>query len=53
MAGPRFGPVTIGSDIVLLERALKALGRPAQEVTTDDVDRLSGTSWWRAADDPY
>jgi integrase/recombinase XerD len=37
-----FSPVTIGNDIGLLERALKALGRPAWEVTADDVDRVVG-----------
>src|SRR5487761_399431 len=37
-----FSRVTIGNDIGLLERALKALGRPAWEVTTDDVDRVVG-----------
>jgi integrase/recombinase XerD len=37
-----FSPVTIGNDIGLLERALKALGRPAWEVTPDDIDRVVG-----------
>ena len=37
-----FSPVTIGNDEGLLERALKALGRPAWEVTADDIDRLVG-----------
>lgn len=37
-----FSPVTIGNDIGLLERALKALGRPAWEVTADDINRAVG-----------
>jgi site-specific recombinase XerD len=37
-----FSPVTIGNDTGLLERALKALGRPAWEVTAGDVDRVVG-----------
>ena len=37
-----FSPVTIGNDEGLLERALKALGRPAWEVTADDIDRVVG-----------
>jgi len=37
-----FSPVTIDNDIGQLERALKALGRPAWEVATDDVDRVVG-----------
>jgi integrase/recombinase XerD len=37
-----FSPVTIGNDIGLLERTLKALGRPAWEVTADDIDKLVG-----------
>src|SRR5258708_28641174 len=35
-----FSPVTIDNDIGRLERALKALGRPAWEVTPDDFDRV-------------
>src|SRR5258708_29360459 len=37
-----FSPVTIDNDIGRLERALKALGRPAWEVTPEDVDRVVG-----------
>lgn len=37
-----FSPVTIDNDIGLLERALAALGRPAWEVTSEDVDRVVG-----------
>ncbi len=37
-----FSPVTIDNDIGLLERALKALGRPAWEVTPEDIDRVVG-----------
>jgi integrase/recombinase XerD len=37
-----FSPVTIANDIGLLERALKALGRPAWEVTPEDIDRVVG-----------
>jgi integrase/recombinase XerD len=37
-----FSPVTIGNDIGLLERALTALGRPAWEVTPEDIDRVVG-----------
>nr|WP_240929306.1 tyrosine-type recombinase/integrase [Streptomyces coryli] len=37
-----FSPVTIDNDIGLLERTLKALGRPAWEVTPEDVDRVVG-----------
>ena len=37
-----FSLVTIGNDIGLLERTLKALGRPAWEVTPGDIDRLVG-----------
>ena len=37
-----FSPVTIENDIGLLERALAALGRPAWEVTAEDVDRVVG-----------
>ena len=36
-----FSQVTIGNDIGLLERALKALGRP-WEVTPEDIDRVVG-----------
>jgi integrase/recombinase XerD len=35
-------PVTIDNDTGLLERALKALGRPAWEVTPEDIDRVVG-----------
>ncbi|MDT2010126.1 site-specific integrase [Rhodococcus opacus] len=37
-----FSPVTIDNDIGLLERALAALGRPAWEVTAEDIDRVVG-----------
>jgi integrase/recombinase XerD len=37
-----FSPVTIDNDTGLLERALRALGRPAWEVTADDIDRVVG-----------
>jgi len=37
-----FSPVTIDNDIGQLERALKALGRPAWEVTPEDIDRVVG-----------
>ncbi|MER6678740.1 site-specific integrase [Streptomyces sp. NPDC000983] len=37
-----FSPVTIDNDIGLLERALAALGRPAWEVTPEDIDRVVG-----------
>lgn len=37
-----FSPVTIDNDIGLLERTLAALGRPAWEVTAEDVDRVVG-----------
>ena len=37
-----FSPVTIDNDIGRLERALKALGRPAWEVTPEDIDRVVG-----------
>ena len=37
-----FSPVTIDNDIGLLERTLKALGRPAWEVTAEDIDRVVG-----------
>jgi site-specific recombinase XerD len=37
-----FSPVTIGNDIGQLERTLKALGRPAWEVTPEDIDRVVG-----------
>jgi integrase/recombinase XerD len=35
-----FSPVTIDNDTGKLERALKALGRPAWEVTAEDIDRV-------------
>jgi site-specific recombinase XerD len=37
-----FSPVTIENDTALLERMLTALGRPAWEVTAEDVDRVVG-----------
>lgn len=37
-----FSPVTIENDTGLLERMLAALGRPAWEVTAEDVDRVVG-----------
>ena len=37
-----FSPVTIDNDIGLLERTLTALGRPAWEVTSEDIDRVVG-----------
>ncbi|WP_020500040.1 tyrosine-type recombinase/integrase [Sciscionella marina] len=37
-----FSPVTIENDIGLLERTLAALGRPAWDVTPEDVDRVVG-----------
>ena len=37
-----FSPVTIDNDIGVLERMLAALGRPAWEVTAEDVDRVVG-----------
>jgi hypothetical protein len=37
-----FSPVTIDNDIGLLERTLSALGRPAWEVTPEDIDRVVG-----------
>ncbi|HLI75367.1 MAG TPA: hypothetical protein VKV02_00355 [Acidobacteriaceae bacterium] len=37
-----FSPVTIENDIGLLDRTLKALGRPAWEVTPEDIDRVVG-----------
>lgn len=37
-----FSAVTIENDIGLLERTLAALGRPAWEVTAEDVDRVVG-----------
>lgn len=38
-----FSPVTIDNDIGLLERTLTALGRPAWEVTAEDIDRVVGS----------
>ena len=35
-----FSPVTVENDIGLLERTLTALGRPAWEVTSEDIDRV-------------
>ena len=37
-----FSPVTIENDTGLLERVLAALGRPAWEVTPEDIDRVVG-----------
>jgi len=37
-----FSAVTIGNDAGVLERVLTALGRPAWEVTAEDVDRVVG-----------
>ncbi|GAA4264327.1 tyrosine recombinase XerA [Dactylosporangium darangshiense] len=37
-----FSQVTIDNDIGLLERTLTALGRPAWDVTAEDVDRVVG-----------
>ncbi len=37
-----FSPVTIDNDIGLLERTLTALGCPAWEVTSEDIDRVVG-----------
>lgn len=37
-----FSAVTIDNDIGLLERTLTALGRPAWEVTAEDIDRVVG-----------
>ncbi|MDO0923994.1 hypothetical protein QQY24_00435 [Streptomyces sp. TG1A-8] len=37
-----FSPVTIDNDIGLLERTLSAFGRPAWEVTPEDIDRVVG-----------
>ena len=37
-----FAASTIGNDIGVLERMLEALGRPAWEVTAEDVDRVVG-----------
>lgn len=37
-----FNVVTIDNDTGLLERTLKALGRPAWEVTPEDIDRVVG-----------
>ncbi|MGY5014204.1 tyrosine-type recombinase/integrase [Streptomyces sp. 900105755] len=37
-----FSPVTIDNDSGLLERTLAALGRPAWEVTPEDIDRVVG-----------
>ncbi|WP_215452970.1 tyrosine-type recombinase/integrase [Streptomyces sp. ATCC 21386] len=37
-----FSPVTIDNDIGLLERTLTALGRPAWDVTPEDIDRVVG-----------
>lgn len=42
MEGPWVQPVTIENDIGLLERTLTALGRPAWDVTPEDIDRVVG-----------
>ena len=42
MDGAGFSPVTIENDSGVLERVLALLGRPAWEVTVDDVDRVVG-----------
>jgi integrase/recombinase XerD len=38
-----FSEVTIANDVGVLERMLAALGRPAWEVTAEDVDRVVGS----------
>lgn len=38
-----FSPATIDNDQGVLERMLGALGRPAWEVTAEDVDRVVGS----------
>lgn len=38
-----FSPVTVDNDTGVLERMLAALGRPAWEVTAEDVDRVVGS----------
>lgn len=43
MDGARFSEVTIANDVGVSERMLAALGRPAWEVTADDVDRVVGS----------
>jgi integrase/recombinase XerD len=42
VAGPWVQPVTVENDIGLLERTLTALGRPAWDVTPEDIDRVVG-----------
>jgi len=37
-----FSAVTIENDVALLERTLRLLGRPAWEVTVEDIDRVVG-----------
>jgi site-specific recombinase XerD len=37
-----FSEITVENDIGLLERTLTALGRPAWEVTAEDIDRVVG-----------
>ena len=37
-----FADSTIGNDIGVLDRMLASLGRPAWEVTAEDVDRVAG-----------
>jgi len=41
-AAQGFAASTIDYDIGVLERMLEALGRPAWEVTAEDVDRVVG-----------
>ena len=38
-----FSPVTIENDSGVLERMLALLGRPAWEVTAEDIDRVAGS----------
>ena len=38
-----FSPVTIENESGVLDRVLAMLGRPAWEVTAEDVDRVVGT----------
>ena len=37
-----FSPLTIGNGAGTLERFLEACGRPAWEVTREDIDRVAG-----------
>ena len=43
-----FSPVTVDNDTGVLERMLAALGRPAWDVTAEDVDRVVGAMAWTA-----